>query len=143
MENTERFRIKSIYELEKNYKKADSISCIPDKNFQQVEEGHIFDENQSVRWNKEEVIRINNEYKMEVERLQCKKAVECEKAVYDIKQYIMQKANFTEHQADIFWEYIYEKYNGYDLFDELNDMICLYNELQTVSQNNPINIFVS
>ena len=52
------------------FDKIDKMSAFPDhKKFAMYKEGHIFDEEKSVKWNREEVERRNKEYKEEQNRL--------------------------------------------------------------------------
>lgn len=50
--------------------KIDRMPSIPDKEkFAKYKEGYVFDEDKSVKWNREEVERRNKEYKEEQNRL--------------------------------------------------------------------------
>lgn len=50
--------------------KIDRMPSIPDKEkFAKYKEDHVFDEDKSVKWNREEVNRKNKEYKEEQNRL--------------------------------------------------------------------------
>ena len=52
------------------FEKIDKMSAFPDhKKFAMYKEGHVFDEEKSVKWNREEVERRNKEYKEEQNRL--------------------------------------------------------------------------
>ena len=55
-------------EVLNKYKAVISHSTIP--GFKKYKEGYIFDEDKSVRWNKNEVILRNKEYEDEANRLQ-------------------------------------------------------------------------
>lgn len=52
------------------FEKIDKMSAFPDhEKFAMYKEGHVFDEEKSVKWNREEVKRKNKEYKEELKRL--------------------------------------------------------------------------
>ena len=120
-----------IEDVSKSYIKARYFSTTPGEGFQKVEEGHIFDEEKSVRWNREEVARINNEYKAEEDRLKEIKRQEIDEAEHKIHKYIVQRTNLSLAQASLVWDYVYKKFDAYGYtFEELDDMIEFYNELQ-------------
>ena len=91
-----------ISDVENAYRKAIRLSAIPEKEFQKVEEGHVFDEDKSVKWNREEVIRVNNEYKAEEDRLREIRNQSIDDARYKIYKHIAQETNLSIAQASVF-----------------------------------------
>lgn len=99
-------------------------------------EGHIFDENQSVKWNKEEVIRHNElidikkkEYQAESNRLNSK-------LWNDVVEALMEDYNFNKAQAEKIWSFAYAEKHSYmgdtfgyaeELADLVSDIIMLSN----------------
>ena len=119
-----------ISDVENAYRKAIRLSAIPGKEFQKVEVGHVFDEDKSVKWNREEVIRVNNEYKEEEDRLREIRNQSIDDARYKIYKYIAQETNLSIAQASVFWNYVYDKFNDFgNLFEELDGAIEFYNDL--------------
>ena len=113
------------------FENATFISCKPGEGFMRVKTGHIFDENKTVKWNREEVERVNNEYQEEVARLNRVKNEAYQDAIKDIIHYIMQETDLSESKADVFWNYVYSKYHsGYELFDRLDEIIEFYNSVK-------------
>jgi anaerobic ribonucleoside-triphosphate reductase len=71
----------------------------------------VFDEDKSVKWNREEVIRVNNEYKAEEDRLREIRNQSIDDARYKIYKHIAQETNLSIAQASVFWNYVYDKFN--------------------------------
>lgn len=103
------------------------FSCKP--SYKKYKEGTIFDEEKSVRWNKEEVEKRNNLYQEEVKKLNRKKNQMYEELVNLIKQYIIQEANVSDERAAKIYNYLYEEYHSYGLtecINHLDDLLDLF-----------------
>lgn len=89
-----------------------------------VPEGHIFDEEQSVRWNREQVKLHNAHVAEEYKRRDHDQRAMDTKLRDDCIDVIMQEFHLTNSQACKVYDYCYEKY--YDdmdnFFDELWDI---------------------
>ena len=59
---------KTWNELEEALLQVEAMICIP-SDITKVREGHIFDEDKSVKWNREQVILNNEKYRTAVEEL--------------------------------------------------------------------------
>ena len=107
------------------------FSCKPTNK--KYKEGTIFDEEQSVRWNKEELERRNLAHEEEVKKLNQEKnrlymdivAVACD--------YIKQELKFrlSSKRARKIWDYIYEEYSGLGevaCVEELDKLLDLFRE---------------
>ena len=68
-----------------------------------VKEGHIFDEDKSVKWNRQEVERVNNEYQEEVNRLENVRGEALVDATKYAYKYITQETGQSEEKAKVFW----------------------------------------
>ena len=58
--------------IQSAYETVYNMSCIP-KNIKKVKPDHVFDENKSVKWNREQVEINNAAYRAEVARLNTEK----------------------------------------------------------------------
>jgi hypothetical protein len=97
-----------------------------------VEEGYVFDEDKSVKWNREQVSKNNQKYQDEVKRLnQAKtKAREETYAVFykdiadALNRAIGGKEKVTTEQAKVVWKYLEGHLtDSYDIEDPLYDLI--------------------
>lgn len=70
-------------------------------------EGHIVDEEQSVRWNKEQVINHNREVDEAFAKYRLKRNEGYKNFNKDLKQAIQNDYNFTEAQAAMIMAHIY------------------------------------
>lgn len=103
----------------------------PDK-FIFYKEGTVIDEEQSVRWNREEVERRNAEYAAEVSRLRKEIGIAAREADSTAKSYIMQETSMNHKQATIYFDYIYNNYHHSieTMIDKLDELVDLYRELK-------------
>lgn len=85
------------------------------------EEGHVFDENKSVKWNKEEVIRKNEQLKKEFNNAEMKR----EDFQYDVVKYILNdyKINNNENIANMVYNMAYEFGHSSGYREILNETI--------------------
>ncbi len=103
------------------------FSCKP--SYKKYKEGTIFDEEKSVRWNREEVDRRNNLHQEEVKRLNREKNQMYEKLVNLIYQYIIQETKVSKERATKIYNYLYEEYHSYGLtecINHLDDLLDLF-----------------
>ena len=120
-----------IEDVENMFREAMNMSVSPDKKeFPKYKEGDVIDEDQSVRWNREEVQRRMEARKAETERLQ-KAAQYKYKEAYDLgERYVEQGIGCNEVQAADIWSFTYNKHhdNLARFFEELDELIDLFKE---------------
>lgn len=111
--------------------KVRNMSCKP-VGMSLVEEGYVFDEDKSVKWNREQVSKNNQKYQDEVKRLnQAKmKAREETYAVFykdiadALNRAIGGKEKVTTEQAKVVWKYLEgHLIDSYDIEGPLYDLI--------------------
>lgn len=104
-------------DIQSAYEAVCSMSCVP-KSIRKVKPDHIFDENKSVKWNREKVEINNAAYRMEVARLN----IEKNKAREDVINMIIEKiqsevgASLSKRKAEAIWEFAYEERNSYGFY---------------------------
>lgn len=84
-------------------------------------EGYIIDEEQSVRWNREQVAAHNKEVENAKKKYHQDRRKGHKNFCIDLKQAIQNDYNFTESQADIIMEHLYN--------DGMYDDLCRAEEL--------------
>jgi hypothetical protein len=87
----------TINELKEDFLLAMNMSSAPD--FCKVKPDHIFDEDKSVRWNREEAIRVNNEYDAKCKILRAKRDATISLIIDRIKKYISINVGCSLHRA--------------------------------------------
>ena len=119
-----------LEDVKLKYEKAAQLSCKPGDGFMKVKEGHIFDEDKSVKWNRQEVERVNNEYQEEVKRLNdIRNEAFVDANAYAYK-YITQETGLPEEKGEVFWSYVYRQFHhDYSMFDNLEELIEFYNDI--------------
>lgn len=102
-----------------------NFSCQPENKKYQT--GYVFDEDKSVRWNREEVERRNKLHDEEVKRLNIEKNrlfIKWIDAVYD---YIIQETGVNKEKAKDIYNYLYEEYRNYGLvLGHLDNLLDLF-----------------
>lgn len=109
-------KIKSWDEIQDNFDRMQRMSCIP-VGIRKVQNGHVFDEDQSVKWNKEQVEINNRKYKEEVARLNTLKNKARDSVYEDIYKYIQGEVghNLPRDKASAIWGYAYEQGHAYGI----------------------------
>lgn len=104
-------------DIQSAYEAVCSMSCVP-KSIRKVKPDHVFDENKSVKWNREQVEINNAAYRAEVARLNTEK----NKAREDIINMIIEKIqsevgmSLSKWKAKAIWELAYEERHSYDFY---------------------------
>lgn len=100
------------------------MSCVP-VGLKRVPSNYIFDEDKSVKWNKEQVAINNENYQKEVVRLNTEKNKRRDSILEDIYKAIQYEVghNITRTQAQAVWNYAYEQSHSFGFNAVLN---CLY-----------------
>lgn len=106
-------------EVREKLENVEQMSCKPD--FRKLPVGFITDENQSVKWNREQVELNNKNYLEEVKRLNTKKNKACVAAHEELYK-VMQKelpVPLTKDALNAIWSYAYEKGHSYGVNEVL------------------------
>lgn len=117
-------RIDELIFLSNNYS---DFSCKP--TYKKYKEGTIFDEDKSVKQNREEVAKRNLLYDDEVKNLNRQKNQMYTELINLIKRYITQETKASDKQATKIWNYVYEEYHSYGLtecINHLDDLLELF-----------------
>lgn len=116
--------LRELYNMADKY---DRFSCKPKLLI--YKNGYIFDEDKSVKWNREEVERRNNEYNEELKRLNTEKNAMLLKWIDAVKLYIIEETKVKKTQADKIYNYLYTEYHNYGLTEilrHLDDLLELF-----------------
>ena len=99
--------MKTWEEIENAFEDLDRLSWSP--NFCRLPEGYIIDENQSVKWNREQVRLTNENYRKELADLNAKKSEARSAILNDVYEYIQFEVgnNLSRESAIKIWEYAY------------------------------------
>lgn len=106
-----------LYDMADEYSK---FSCKPKERKYKI--GEVFDDDKSVRWNREEVERRNKLHDEEVKRLNKQKNKMFFEWVDAVKLYIMEETKVKKDKADEIYNYLYGKYHSYGLSEVLANM---------------------
>lgn len=121
-------QLRSLEEIGNDLVGVSNMPCKPD--WRKPKEGTIFDEDKSVKWNREEVLRKQEEYDNEVKRLNTEKHKRrdmLEKEAHEVIKSEMK--NITLEDAKKIFDYAYdERYDcGYrDVISFIYDLIEVF-----------------
>lgn len=122
--------MKSIYHVRIDYENGEYDNKIPYPRKSKLKEDHVFDENKSVKWNREEVVRYNKsvdeeriKYREETNRLSAK-------LHDDIINALVNEYNFTKNQANKIYDYAYMHWHSCmsDFLNNLEELCELIDE---------------
>lgn len=124
--------VKDWHEIQSDYERMQGMSCVP-SSLRKVPQNYVFDEDQSVKWNKEKVIENNTAYQAEVARLNTAKNKARAAIHEDIYRTIQSEVGhgLTREGARKIWEYAYERSHAYGIHDIMS---CLEELLELVSE---------
>lgn len=124
--------VKDWHEIQSDYERMQGMSCVP-SSLRKVPQNYVFDEDQSVKWNKEKVIENNTAYQAEVARLNTAKNKARDAIHEDIYRTIQSEVGhgLTREGARKIWEYAYERDHAYGIHDIMS---CLEELLELVSE---------
>ena len=116
-------------EVFNKYKAAINHSTIPE--LKKYKEGYIFDEDKSVKWNKEEVVRRNEDYKDEAIRLRKENALLQKEADDAAIEYLLEYSSTVKNRNAMSYllGFAFEQkhHNGYvdviEFAEELVDLV--------------------
>lgn len=109
-------KTKSWNEIQEDFDRMQRMSCVP-IGIKKVPENYVFDEDQSVKWNKEQVAINNRKYKEEAARLNTLKNKARDSVYEDIYKYIQEEVghDLSRDKASAIWGYAYEKGHAYGI----------------------------
>lgn len=113
-------------EIRQEFDAMQRLSCVP-QNICKVSLQHIFDEDKSVKWNKEQVQLNNDNFQKEVVRLNTEKN-KLRDSIYDDIYYSIQCEvghNLSVKKARGIWEYAYAQGGSYGINEILNHLHSL------------------
>ena len=124
---------KEWYVIQSDFKRMQEMSCVP-AHIRKVQPNHIFDENQSVKWNRDKVAENNNSHQEEVSRLNTLKNKARDEVYEDIYYAIQCEVGhgLSRKGAMLLWNYAYDEghSNGiYEIKNYLDSIIDLVSEL--------------
>jgi len=110
--------VKDWKEIQSDFEQMASMSCVP-VGLKKVPANHIFDEDKSVKWNREQVERNNAEYQNEVKRLNTEKNKRRDSILTDIYTAIQNEVGhgISLEKAKSLWDYAYEQGHSYGIHD--------------------------
>lgn len=123
--------MKYLEDIKNDYANGEYKNKLEYPTKSKYKEGHIFDENQTVKWNRNMVVRqnelIENDKKVyytETNRLNKKLHEDAVKA-------IMNESKFNKAQAEKIWEYAYAEKHSYmnDVFNFVEELINLIEQI--------------
>ena len=121
--------VKDWKAIRAEFEAMERMSCVP-AGIRNVRADHIFDEEKSVRWNREMVDLNNAEYQAEVARL-CSEKNKRRYAILDVAYRLIQEDvchDLSRYKAKRLWAYAWEQghANGFpDVYCHLQDVIEL------------------
>lgn len=115
----------TIDELKEDFLFTSLMPLAPD--FHKVNPDHIFDEDKSVRWNREEAVRVNNEYDAKCNILRAERDAAISLVTDRIKKYISINVGCSLQRASLIWSFVYGHY--YSDIDKLFDELEKFEEL--------------
>lgn len=121
--------VKDWQTIRAEFEEMERMSCVP-AGIRKVRADHIFDEEKSVRWNREMVDKNNTEYQAEVARLNTAKNKRRDAILEDIYRLIQEDVghDLSRVKAQRLWAYAWAQghANGFpDVYYHLQDMVEL------------------
>ncbi len=110
--------VKDWHEIQSDFEQMQAMSCVP-AGLGKVSADHVFDENQSVKWNREQVNIHNARYLQEVARLNTEKNKARDAIYEDIYRAIQKEVgcNLSRKKAIALWNYAYDKGHAFGIYD--------------------------
>lgn len=130
-------------EIQSDFDRMQSMSCVP-IGLRKVPENHVFDENKSVKWNRDKVAENNLAYKKEFARLHTLKNKARDSIYEDIYLYIQDEVGHVINRdcAIKIWEYAYKKghsYGVYQIKHEFDEAIALIEDILRIITKQEVN----
>lgn len=103
-------------DIQSKYDVMEEMSCVP-VGIKRVNANHVFDENRSVKWNREQAEANNLRYQQEVARLNTLKN-KCRDAIHEeIYKAIQDEVGhgLSRKKAMLLWNHAYERCHSYGI----------------------------
>lgn len=120
-------------DIQREFDRVNAMSCKP-VGMQKYKAGHIFDENMSVKWNRDKLAEENKKFQDEVARLNTLK----NKGLLAVHELVYQKIqedighDLPRAAAEKIFSYAYESKHAYGFYDvrcELERLVELFAEI--------------
>lgn len=120
-------------EIQREFDRVNEMSCKP-VGLQKYKPGHIFDENMSVKWNRDKLEEENQKYRDEVNRLNAEKS----KGLWTVHDLVYKKIQeevgheLSERAAAVIFNYAYDSKHAYGFYavrQELEGLIELVSKI--------------
>lgn len=97
---------------------------------QLLKENHVIDENQSVKWNREECQRRNQQKRESIQDIRKQLQDLTNHFHQQVYQYIQEEYDFNKDQAVAIYNYAYEESHSYGFYDVINTVHKIASFLQ-------------
>ena len=125
--------VKDWDEIQREFETMEKMSCKP--NFRKLPKDWVTDENQSVKWNREQVALNNQNYDKAVAELNTKKNKARDSIMEDIYLFAQDEVgcDLDKESAKEIWAYAYDKGHSYGIREikiHLDEIIELVSGIQ-------------
>ena len=126
-------------DIQREFDRVNAMSCKP-VEMQKYKAGHIFDENMSVKWNRDKLAEENKKFQDEVARLNTLK----NKGLLAVHELVYQKIqedighDLPRAAAEKIFSYAYENKHAYGFYDvrcELERLVELFAEILEIPKS--------
>jgi len=100
-----------------------NFSCKP--SIKKMKSDEVIDEDKSVKWNREQVAKNNNEYETQVKNLNTEKNSRLQNFKNGCYEYIIQESGVSEDMAKKIYNYVYRLCKSYGLYTAIEEMDVL------------------
>lgn len=130
----------TLERIKKEFESTFKMSLTPDESKfgKRLSNGHIIDEEKSVRWNREEVERRNEAIKEEKKRLLSEYDAEIMRVTDEFIKWIEVTYNLNEKEARIIYSRAYDEHHSYwdDIYDAVDEYCEIYSKLLDARKEN-------
>ena len=125
--------VKDWQEIQRMYDEMQKMSCKP--SFLRVPGDYVFDENRSVKWNREQVAENHRKYDQEVARLNTQRNKRRDEILEEIYKRIQAEvgSGFSRESAKAVWLYACKEWSSCNIRDILCYLQRLLELLRTIT----------
>ncbi len=108
-------------DIQSEYDAMEKMSCVP-AGIKRVNANHVFDENQTVKWNREQAEANNLRYQQELARLNTMKNKRRDAIHEEIYKAIQDEVGYglSRKKAMLLWNHAYERGHSYGIREVKN-----------------------